>query len=58
MAKQTKLSAKEQANILISEGTIKEIIGYKSPSYIVESHGHTYRIDDAFSRKPKITQIS
>ena len=57
MAKTTKLSTKEQANILISEGTIKEIIGYQNPTYIVESHGHTYQIENVFT-KPKIKQLS
>lgn len=57
MAKTSKLTAKEQAQILINEGTIKKVIGYTNPTYIVESHGHTYQIDNAFT-KPKIKQLS
>ena len=53
MAKRT---SAEIAQTLINEGTIIKVFGYTNPTYIVESHGHTYTIENAFSKKPKITQ--
>lgn len=53
----TKLTDKDKAQILINEGTVKKVIGFTNPSYIVESHGHTYQIDNAFTH-PKIKQLS
>lgn len=53
----SKVTTKEQAQILLSEGTVKKVIGFQNPTYIVESHGHTYRIENSFSNKPKITQV-
>ena len=53
----SKLTDREKAQILINEGTVKKIMGYTNPTYIVESHGHTYQIDNVFT-KPKIKQLS
>ena len=57
MAKSVKLTTKEKAQILINDGIVKKVIGYQNPTYVVESHGHTYKIENAFSKSPKITKI-
>ena len=52
-----KRNSKEMAQTIIKEGKIIEshLIGF-FPYLIVEAFGQTYRIDEPFGEKPKITQ--
>lgn len=53
----SKLTAKERANILIKDGKIISQSYFNgSYTYIIDCYGQRFRIDNATSDKPKITQ--
>lgn len=53
-----KITAREMAGYLIRDGKIvKEYRSRNESHVIVESHGHTYLIDDPYGSRTRITQL-
>lgn len=53
-----KITLKDQAKSILEEGEIISGNNYLNCSYvIVKAFGHTWRIDNPFSKNPLITQI-
>lgn len=55
----SKRTVKEIAESILKDGEIiKSITTFSGVTYVVKAFGHTYRIENAYGAKPKITQLS